>query len=113
MILTCSRLGVLSSTRCLQRSYTSAIQAEHKTSMSVQQPAWKLPERQADEPVLRIYNSLTRTKVSAPILAASDTALILQCRPNSYPGTGGTSNGTTAAPPSMMLRTWDMLGKPS
>ncbi|KAG6866398.1 hypothetical protein C0991_004683 [Blastosporella zonata] len=30
--------------------------------MSVQQPAWKIPERIAPEPVLKIYNSLTRTK---------------------------------------------------
>lgn len=32
--------------------------------MAVQQPVWKLPERRAEEPVLKVYNSLTRTKVS-------------------------------------------------
>ncbi|PPQ66330.1 hypothetical protein CVT26_011161 [Gymnopilus dilepis] len=30
--------------------------------MSVQQPAWSLPQKQTEEPVLRLYNSLTRTK---------------------------------------------------
>ncbi|KAG6900716.1 hypothetical protein C0993_003742 [Termitomyces sp. T159_Od127] len=30
--------------------------------MSVQQPPWKIPERTTPEPVLKIYNSLTRTK---------------------------------------------------
>ena len=111
MILTpCSRLGALSSIRCLQRSYTIALQAEHKTSMSVKQPPWKLPERQTDDPVLKVYNSLTRTKVSAQILGI-ERNFYHQIRPNLYPGTGDTSNGTTAVPPSMMLRTWDMLGK--
>lgn len=35
------------------------------SSMSVQQPPWSIPEKQAQEPVLRIYNSLTKTKVWA------------------------------------------------
>ena len=34
-------------------------------SMSVQQPPWSLPEKQTEEPVLRVYNSLTRTKVES------------------------------------------------
>ena len=33
------------------------------SSMSVQQPPWSIPEKQVEEPVLRIYNSLTKTKV--------------------------------------------------
>jgi len=110
MIRTCSRLAALPSTRCLQRSYTSVYQSDPKSRMSVQQPPWNLPERQADEPVLKIYNSLTRTKVSAPILAALDAALIRRCRPSLYPGMDVMSNGTIAAPLSMMLHTWDMLG---
>ena len=32
-------------------------------SMSVQQPPWSIPEKQVEEPVLRIYNSLTKSKV--------------------------------------------------
>lgn len=111
MILSGSRLAAHSATRCLQRSYISEVKAEHKARMSIQQPPWKLPERQTDDPVLKIYNSLTRTKVSALILTALDAALICQCRPNSYLGVDVMSNGTTAAPPSMMPRTWDMLGK--
>ncbi|KAL0956831.1 hypothetical protein HGRIS_002942 [Hohenbuehelia grisea] len=30
--------------------------------MSVQQPPWQVPTKQKDEPVLKVYNSLTRTK---------------------------------------------------
>ncbi|OSX65793.1 hypothetical protein POSPLADRAFT_1064495 [Postia placenta MAD-698-R-SB12] len=30
--------------------------------MAIQQPKWALPQRQAEEPVLKVYNSLTRTK---------------------------------------------------
>ncbi|EGO25879.1 hypothetical protein SERLADRAFT_437591 [Serpula lacrymans var. lacrymans S7.9] len=30
--------------------------------MSVQQPPWSLPSRKTDEPVLKLYNSLTKTK---------------------------------------------------
>jgi hypothetical protein len=112
MMTPCSRLGALSSIRCLQRSYTVALQPEHKTSMSVHQPPWRLPERQTDDPVLKVYNSLTRSKVSAQILHIEPN-FYLQIRPNLYLGTGDTSNGTTAAPPSMMLRTWGMLGKTS
>ncbi|KAF8236043.1 hypothetical protein L208DRAFT_1391482 [Tricholoma matsutake] len=62
MILSGSRLAAHSATRCLQRSYISEVKAEHKARMSIQQPPWKLPERQTDDPVLKIYNSLTRTK---------------------------------------------------
>lgn len=32
------------------------------TSMAVQQPPWSLPKRKEDEPVLKIYNSLTKSK---------------------------------------------------
>lgn len=62
LTLTCSRLKAYFSTHCLRRSVS---QAEYKTRMSVQQPPWKLLERKVDEPVLKIYNSLTRTKVSS------------------------------------------------
>lgn len=44
----------------------SAFAAPHHTrsctSMAIQQPKWALPQRQAEEPVLKVYNSLTRTK---------------------------------------------------
>jgi cysteinyl-tRNA synthetase len=62
MIRTCFHLKAFS---VIRKSYISVQAAEHNTRMSVQQPSWKLPEKQADEPVLKIYNSLTRTKVSA------------------------------------------------
>lgn len=35
------------------------------SSMSVQQPSWSIPKKEREEPVLRLYNSLTRTKVSS------------------------------------------------
>ena len=35
----------------------------HLSSMSVQQPPWSIPEKQVEDPVLRIYNSLTKSKV--------------------------------------------------
>ena len=44
---------------CSQISGVSAI-----PTMAVQQPAWTLPTRKTDEPVLKVYNSLTRTKVN-------------------------------------------------
>ena len=33
--------------------------------MAVQQPPWSLPTQKAPDPVLKVYNSLTRTKVGA------------------------------------------------
>lgn len=39
------------------------------SSMAVQQPTWSLPVAERPEPVLKVYNSLTRTKVSARIAA--------------------------------------------
>lgn len=39
--------------------------AEKPVVMANHQPPWTLPARQTDEPVLRIYNSLTRNKVRA------------------------------------------------
>ncbi|KAJ7646724.1 tRNA synthetases class I (C) catalytic domain-containing protein [Roridomyces roridus] len=57
MILTRSASGLsslhpLSATRHLTRS----------ALMSVQQPTWTPPQRQREEPVLKIYNSLTKSK---------------------------------------------------
>lgn len=34
-----------------------------RSSMSVQQPPWSPPKKETEEPVLRLYNSLTKTKV--------------------------------------------------
>ncbi|KIK09833.1 hypothetical protein K443DRAFT_671150 [Laccaria amethystina LaAM-08-1] len=63
MILTWAqhRLKVLSSNIVLKRLKSTN---RHKlaTSMSVQQPPWSPPKRQAEEQVLRVYNSLTKTK---------------------------------------------------
>jgi hypothetical protein len=32
-------------------------------AMSVQQPPWSVPIQQSEAPVLKVYNSLTKTKV--------------------------------------------------
>ncbi|KAF5351909.1 hypothetical protein D9756_007640 [Leucocoprinus leucothites] len=34
----------------------------NSTSMAAQQPPWSIPKRQHEEPTLKVYNSLTRTK---------------------------------------------------
>lgn len=59
-----ARITSLSLTIRLQRSYSTFLrETEIKPRMSVQQPPWLLPERRESEPVLKIFNSLTRTKV--------------------------------------------------
>lgn len=69
MILTCAARS-LSSTIFLRRTCATTLRGlEFKAHMSVQQPAWNLPENQAAEPVLKIYNSLTRSKVSCQLLS--------------------------------------------
>lgn len=35
--------------------------------MSEKQPPWNIPARDAEEPVLKIFNSFTRSKVGKPI----------------------------------------------
>ncbi|KAG6827339.1 hypothetical protein H0H92_012160 [Tricholoma furcatifolium] len=63
MIVGLARGRSLSGLIYLHRSFTAAARRqEDKFRMSVQQPAWNIPERIAPEPVLKIYNSLTRTK---------------------------------------------------
>lgn len=60
--------------------------------MAIQQPKWALPQRQAEEPVLKVYNSLTRTKV-CPILralAARAPLMLAWYRRSSWQTTGDT-----------------------
>ncbi|KAH9946950.1 cysteinyl-tRNA synthetase [Amylocystis lapponica] len=45
-----------------KRHLTTASICVPVRGMAVQQPPWSLPTRTADEPVLKVYNSLTRTK---------------------------------------------------
>lgn len=40
-------------------------------AMSAQQPSWNVPTRQVEEPVLKVYNSLTKTKVCFLIIDVS------------------------------------------
>ena len=59
-------VGISFATRYLhKRIRPSSINPKNRnlSSMSVQQPPWSIPKKQVEEPVLRIYNSLTKTKV--------------------------------------------------
>lgn len=44
-------------------SKSSIIRFRAVSSMSVQQPPWATPKKEVDDPVLRVYNSLTKSKV--------------------------------------------------
>lgn len=61
-----TRVGIAFATRYLHKRilpFSITPKKRHLSSMSVQQPPWSIPEKQVEEPVLRIYNSLTKTKV--------------------------------------------------
>ena len=46
------------------------------TSTSGQQPAWTPPRVSADEPTLKVYNSLTRTKVSPALTTGNGLVFV-------------------------------------
>ena len=57
---------LLSSRHLFARSLSASALCLHNLSgprMAVQQPPWSLPTQKDPEPVLKVYNSLTRTKV--------------------------------------------------
>lgn len=57
-------LSVRSSFHFPRHCATAAIENTRiRTLMANPQPPWTLPVQQAGEPVLKLYNSLTRTKV--------------------------------------------------
>ncbi|KAF5380366.1 hypothetical protein D9615_004735 [Tricholomella constricta] len=59
----CARVTFVPSIIYLRRSFTTVFQpTQTRARMAVQQPEWKIPERASAEPVLKIFNSLTRTK---------------------------------------------------
>ena len=59
------RLSLRPSARSLRSSATHFLCRRHiaTSTMAVQQPPWTLPVQKSPEPVLNLYNSLTRTKV--------------------------------------------------
>ncbi len=60
---------LLSSRHLSARSISASALRRHNlahTRMAVQQPPWSLPTQKDSEPVLKVYNSLTRTKVGFP-----------------------------------------------
>lgn len=67
---------------------------------------WKSGGRTCSENIQFINTDESQCRHSRSVGAG----LIFQSRQNLYLGMDGTSNGTTAAPPSMMLHIWDMLG---
>ena len=76
-MLLLSRSLLLSSRHLPARSLSaSALRHHHlpRSCMAVQQPPWSLPTQKAPEPVLKVYNSLTRTKVGLrlhPVVSAA------------------------------------------
>ena len=65
-MLSRSPIFLLSSRRLSPRSPSlSALRYHHLSAsrMAAQQPPWSLPTQSDPEPVLKVYNSLTRTKV--------------------------------------------------
>lgn len=91
------------------------------TPASAQQPAWSPPRDSVDEPTLKVYNSLTRTKVStrgdwegAPVCRMGGLMTCRRiCRQSLSLATGGMSNGTIAALLYTMHHTWAMPGDPN
>jgi cysteinyl-tRNA synthetase len=79
--------------------------------MSVQQPPWTPPPRQREDPVLKVYNSLTKSKVSA--LPSQCNDLMDHRRLILLPAMDDASSGTTVDRRFMTLRIWDMPGSPS
>lgn len=82
--------------------------------MSHEQPIWNPPSRQTAEPVLKLYNTLTRTKVRAFKYRACDNAHpphVFVSRTSSFQVKEGALNGTTAALPYTMLRIWATRGR--
>ncbi len=88
--------------------YCSTLSKATRT-MSVEQPAWTIPARKVEEPVLKVYNSLTRTKVH-PTMQFISIVFLRSTRQNSYPQMVVMSNGITVDLLSRMLHIWDMPG---
>jgi hypothetical protein len=80
---------------------------------SKQQPEWLQPSNAIDEPVLKVFNSLTRTKVTVygatflGVLANMSSILGFRC--HLYLEKGATSNGIIVA---RLSTTWVTLGEP-
>lgn len=86
-------------------------QVQPTLPMSVQQPPWSVPKRQSEEPVLRIYNSLTKTKVSLKFCQPYRERSHMIYRQSLSHVMVVMSNGTTVVPQFMMLHIWDMQGR--
>ena len=87
-------------------------------STKVTQDSWKLPVSTSPVPELKVYNSLTRTKVSFDsLLSLNMTQLIsfkfTRNRSSSSRRNLESSHGTTVVQPSTMHPIWDMRGKDS
>lgn len=87
------------------------------TMSSKQQPEWLEPTNSIEEPVLKVYNSLTHTKarfggLSFQKMYSRHVASVLEHRRPSYHNRVDTSSGITAVRLYMMPRIWAMPGKP-
>jgi hypothetical protein len=78
--------------------------------MALQQPPWHSPPHQVDQPVLKIFNSLTKTKVCY-LNSHFKVDLLTANRPNLFPAMAPMSNGITVVQQYMMRLTWAMRGQ--
>jgi hypothetical protein len=79
------------------------------------QTNWKHPSRLTEEPILKVYNTLTRTKVRPfriPSMFSPIGLLFLAIRTYLLRGTEDVSNGTTADLPYTMHLIWATQGMP-
>lgn len=75
--------------------------------------SWKPPSRQTTEPILKVYNTLTRTKVRVFKFRACDNAHpshVFVPRTSSFQVKEDALNGTTVVLPYTMLRIWGTRG---
>jgi hypothetical protein len=79
------------------------------SGMSVQQPPWSAPTKQTEEPVLRVYNSLTKTKVQT--IFYNLPSISLPFRTSSFHVMVAMSSGTIAVQQCTMPPTWVTPGK--
>lgn len=89
-------------------SYHTDNQLDKPVTMATQQPTWTAPKRATAEPVLKVFNSLTRTKVCS--LGLSLSRRLKYHRQSLFQGTDATSSGIIVAQPFTMLHIWAMRG---
>ena len=101
-------ISLLAGNTATHRSLSMSVAQELPKASSSTPPTWYEPQREVEEPVLRVYNSLTRSKVCDERLFQLGG---LNGRMCSSRGEPDKSIGTTAVPQCMTCHTWVMLGQ--